>query len=38
MSGERDLLTHEVIGAAMEVHREMGPGLLEPIYQKVVQN
>jgi GxxExxY protein len=34
---ERDSLTHEVIGAAIEVHREMGPGLLEAIYQKCME-
>ena len=29
-----DRLSREVIGAAIEVHRVMGPGLLESIYQK----
>jgi hypothetical protein len=26
-------LTHEVIGAAIEVHEDKGPGLLESIYE-----
>jgi GxxExxY protein len=34
---ERDPLTQVVIGAAIEVHREMGPGLLESIYQTCME-
>ena len=26
-------LTHDVIGSAIEVHKDKGPGLLEPIYE-----
>ena len=26
-------LSHEIIGAAIEVHRVIGPGLLESIYE-----
>jgi GxxExxY protein len=29
-----DALSHTVIGAAIEVHRLMGPGLIESIYEK----
>ena len=29
-----DALSREVIGAAVEVHRVLGPGLLESIYEK----
>jgi GxxExxY protein len=31
-SKELDLLAHEVIGAAIEVHRLIGPGYLESVY------
>jgi GxxExxY protein len=27
-------ISHEIIGSAIEVHRQLGPGLLESIYQK----
>lgn len=30
----RDRLTQQIIGAAIEVHRHLGPGLLETIYEQ----
>lgn len=31
--GSRNRLTHEIIGAAIEVHRRLSPGLLESAYE-----
>lgn len=33
---ESDLLTQKIIGAAIEVHRTLGPGLLESIYEEAL--
>jgi len=31
---QKDPLTHEIIGASIGVHRELGPGLLESTYEE----
>jgi GxxExxY protein len=36
MEEERDPLSEQVIGAAIEVHRVLGPGLLESIYEEAL--
>jgi GxxExxY protein len=33
---EQDTLTERIIGAAIEVHRTLGPGLLESIYREAL--
>ena len=33
-----DILTNQAIGAAIEVHKDKGPGLLESIYEKCLMH
>ena len=35
-NGENDALTEQIIGCAMEVHRRLGPGYLESVYEKAL--
>ncbi len=36
LSAQDDALTEKIIGCAFKVHRALGPGLLEGLYQKAI--
>ena len=37
MNSQINQLTHEIIGASIEVHRTLGPGLLESVYERLLE-
>jgi len=38
MQKEEDIFSKEIIGAAIEVHRHLGPGLLESTYEECMSH
>jgi GxxExxY protein len=32
-----DEISHDVIGAAMQIHRDLGPGMLESVYEVILE-
>ena len=36
LTSDEELVVHEIVGAALAVHRELGPGYLESFYRKAM--